>query len=347
MLIRFGGKNHLEKLSLEDIGYDLEIGRIVDEVRKLGARRILIQMPDGLKHLAPYISKRLEKDLSGVEIAFSASPSWGACVLEDTEALEGGYDLLVHIGHIEYPFYRPRHRTIFIPAYSTIDIPTELIARAAEILAGRNVRKVAIFSTIQHARQVKKVAEILSQGFEVIIHSGGPFLVGCDYSKPYSIKSYVDGYVIISGGVFHALGLGLAIPGKPLVKIDPYENKAVDMMPEVEKILRKRLYMIYRAMDARTWVLIDGIKGQNRAWYRRYLKDLIEKRGGKAIEYIGYIINRETLLNIDNQEIDAYVILACPRIPTDDLDDFHKPVLTPAEARMALTGAIQNYTLPW
>jgi diphthamide synthase subunit DPH2 len=65
MLIRFGGKNHLEKRSLEDIGYDLEIGRIVDEVRKLGARRILIQMPDGLKHLAPYISERLEKDLSG------------------------------------------------------------------------------------------------------------------------------------------------------------------------------------------------------------------------------------------------------------------------------------------
>ena len=332
---------------MADIGYDLELEKVVDEARKLGARKILIQMPDGLKHLAPYILEKLSRDLSGVEIAFSASPSWGACVLDDIEALEGGYDLLIHIGHVEYPFYRPRHRTIFIPAYSTLEIPDDLVERASEILSSRGVKRVAIFSTIQHARQVPKVSEILSRRFEVVIHGGGPSIVGCDYSKPYSIRGLVDGYVVISGGVFHALGLGLAVPGKPLVKIDPYEGKAVDMTPEVEKVLRKRLYMIYRAADARTWVLVDGVKGQNRVWYRRYLRELIERRGGRAIEYIGYVINREVLLNIDTPSIDAYVILACPRIPTDDLDEFHKPVLTPAEARIALTGKIYEYTLPW
>jgi len=328
-------------------GYDLEVGRIVEEARKVGARRILIQMPDGLKHLAPQLLEALEKELEGVEVVFSASPSWGACVLDDLEAREGGYDLLVHIGHIEYPFYRPRHRTLFIPAYSTLEVSEELVERASEILEGRGVKRVAIFSTIQHARQVPRVAELLSKKFEVVIHSSGAPIVGCDYSKPYSIRGLVDGYIVISGGVFHALGLGLAVPGKPLVKIDPYEGKAVDMTPEVEKMLRKRLYMVYRAMEARTWVLIDGVKGQNRSWYRRYLRELIERRGGRAIEYIGYVINKEVLLNIDRPEIDAYVILACPRIPTDDIDDFHKPVLTPAEARMALTGRIGEYTLPW
>lgn len=327
--------------------YDLEIERIVGEIRRLGARRILIQMPDGLKGLAPYLEDELRKRAGDLEIVFSASPSWGACVLEDLEAMEGGFDLLVHIGHVEYPFYRPRHRTLFIPAYSNIEIPVDLVERASEILERRGVKRVGLFTTIQHARQIPRVAEILSKRYHVVLHSMGSALVGCDYSKPYSLRGYVDAYVIISGGVFHALGLGLAIPGKPVIKIDPYEGKAVDLTDEIERTIRKRIYMIYKAMDARTWALIDGVKGQNRSWYRRYLRELIEKRGGRAIEYIAYIITRETLLNIDKPDIDAYVVLACPRIPTDDLGDFHKPVLTPAEARMALTGRVDSYTLPW
>jgi 2-(3-amino-3-carboxypropyl)histidine synthase len=327
--------------------YDLEIERIVGEIRRLGARRILIQMPDGLKGLALYLENELRKRAGDLEIVFSASPSWGACVLEDLEAMEGGFDLLVHIGHIEYPFYRPRHRTLFIPAYSNIEIPGDLVENASEMLMRRSVKKVGLFTTIQHARQIPRVAEILSKRFQVVLHSSGSALVGCDYSKPYSLRSYVDAYVIISGGIFHALGLGLAISGKPVIKIDPYEGKTVDLTEEIERTIRKRIYMIYKAMDARTWVLIDGVKGQNRSWYRRYLRELIERRGGRVIEFISYIITRETLLNIDKPGIDAYVVLACPRIPTDDLEDFHKPVLTPAEARMALTGRVDSYTLPW
>ncbi len=332
---------------VENVGYDLEIDRVVEEVRRISAKRILIQLPDGLKPLIPYIDGELRKRLGSVEVVFSASPSWGACVLDDVEAIQGGFDLLVHVGHIEYPFYKPGFRTLFIPGYSLLEISEEVVGQAIEILRGRGVRRVALFSTIQHSKQVPRVAGILSKHFEVTIHSGGPAIVGCDYSKPYSIRGRVDAYVVISGGVFHALGLGLAVPGKPLIKIDPYEGRAKDLTQEVEKILRKRLYMVQRAFDARTWVLIDGVKGQNRSWYRGYLRGLIEKRGGRAIEVIASTINRDTLLNIDRSEIDAYVILACPRIPTDDLDDFHKPVLTPAEARMALTGRLEGYTLPW
>lgn len=330
-----------------DLSYDFEIPRIVDEIRRISARRIMIQMPDGLKRFSWFLREELRKQVPGLEIVFSASPSWGACVLEDVEAAEGGFDLLVHIGHVEYPYYRPRHRTLFIPAYSLLEIPEDLVEQASEILRSRGVRRVAVFSTIQHARHVDKVSKALSKSFEVILHSLGTSLVGCDYSRPYSIRSSVDGYLMISGGVFHPLGIGLTIPGKVIVKLDPYEGRAVDLTPEVDKILRRRLYMISRAMDARTWCLVDGVKGQSRPWYRRYLRELIERRGGEAIEYIASTITRETLLNIDTSEIDAYTILACPRIPTDDLWDFHKPVLTPAEARMALTDKLENYTFPW
>ncbi len=330
-----------------EIGYDLEIDRIVEEVRGLSARRILIQLPDGLKPLIPHIDGELRKRLPGVEVVFSASPSWGACVLDDVEALHGGFDLLVHVGHIEYPYYRPRFRTLFIPAYSLLEVSEDVVNQAVEILRGRGVKRVALFSTIQHVKQIPRVAETLSKYFEVVLHSGGSAIVGCDYSRPYSVRGRVDGYAVISGGVFHTLGLGLSIPGKPLVKIDPYEGRAVDLTPEVEKILRRRLYMIQRAMDARTWVLVDGVKGQNRSWYRGYLRSLIERGGGRAIEIVASVITRETLLNIDRPEIEAYVVLACPRIPTDDLDDFHKPVLTPAEARIALTGRLEDYTFPW
>jgi len=328
--------------------YDFELDRLASHIREKGYRRILIQIPDGLKIYIPYIYTELRKRVGEyVEIVFSGDSAWGSCMLIDQETRIGGYDLLVHIGHIEYPYYKPSHNIIFIPAYSLLDIDKSIIEQAIELLKKYNARRISVFSTIQHFRLLPMVISELSKYFEVVYSGKGFVVMGCEYSAPFSVIHRIDAFVIISGGVFHGVGLGLHDSIKPVIKIDPYERRSIDLTNEILRIRQVRYYKIMQALEARHWILIDGVRGQNREWYRKYLQKLIEERGGEYIVYISENITREFLLNIDTKWADVYVVLACPRIPIDDLSDFHKPVLTPAEARMILTSRIDKYSFPW
>jgi 2-(3-amino-3-carboxypropyl)histidine synthase len=332
---------------LKEPPYDFEIEKIADVILRGGYKKILIQMPDGLKIYSKYIRDEIVKRVGNVEIVFSGDSAWGSCLLDDVEAARGGYDLLVHIGHIEYPYYKSSHRTLFIPAYSRLSISEDLISKLFDALDLYKINSVGVVSTIQHIKLLPEVLKVLSTRYKVFKGSGLGAVMGCEYSSAIAISRYVDAYVIISGGVFHGLGLGLSVLGKPVIKLDPYESKVVDLTKEIDKILRIRIHKIHEASEARNWVLIDGVKGQNRSWFRRYLEHLIKSRGGDYIVYVSENITKDLLINIDSSWVDAYIILACPRIPIDDLYDFYKPVLTPAEARMILTGKKDRYYFPW
>jgi diphthamide biosynthesis enzyme Dph1/Dph2-like protein len=43
------------------LGFDFEEKRIKQEITKLGAKRVLLQMPEGLKPEAPKLAKIIEK----------------------------------------------------------------------------------------------------------------------------------------------------------------------------------------------------------------------------------------------------------------------------------------------
>jgi len=81
---------------LEDIEeeYDLELGRIVKEIKKEKARKVLLQFPDGLKPYAVSIVNRLKEKVNA-EFFIWFSSCFGAC---DTPKLDG-FDLLVQFGH--------------------------------------------------------------------------------------------------------------------------------------------------------------------------------------------------------------------------------------------------------
>lgn len=76
--------------------YDLELERVKGEIRKSKAKKVLIQMADGLKPKATEIADELEK--TGAKVYIWAASCFGAC---DTPNVKG-FDLLVHFGHSEW-----------------------------------------------------------------------------------------------------------------------------------------------------------------------------------------------------------------------------------------------------
>ena len=77
--------------------YDLELEKAVKEIKKQKAKRICLQLPDGLKRYAGDIKDRLEKETK-TEVLIWFGSCYGACDMPaGIEKL--GVDLLIQWGH--------------------------------------------------------------------------------------------------------------------------------------------------------------------------------------------------------------------------------------------------------
>jgi len=73
--------------------YELELERVVGEIRKSGAGSVLLQLPDGLKPWGPALVDYLSGKYDA-EISIWLGACFGACDLPDSDA-----DLVVQFGH--------------------------------------------------------------------------------------------------------------------------------------------------------------------------------------------------------------------------------------------------------
>ena len=346
---------------LGDIPYIIDLSLALKAARESAAKRIVVQMPDGLKPYSINIISCLEDNLADAEIYLHSDSTFGACDLQYGQ-LEATLkpDLIIHIGHTPYPAelahkgLEPRNiKVVYVPALSVLDPSRESIVKAGELLKKYGARRIAIAATAQHTHKVRKLSTELSKlGFEVAIPRGlTPFftesqIIGCDYRLPRSVKN-VDAYVYLGSGVFHPLGLYLST-FKPVIRVDPYRGDADDLTPYGEKLYRNRLHVVARAMDASRWGLIVGLKtGQYRPWLVKRLEDAIKAKNGSFVRIASEVLTEKELVNIDNDWFDAFIVTSCPRLPTDDFWNYHKPVLTPGEAFMALSRKLEPYRFPW
>lgn len=79
--------------------YDLELGKIVAEIKKQKAKRVLLQFPDGLKIYSAAIVSELEKRTKNkIEFLIWLGSCFGACDIPNVPK-NLKIDLLVQFGH--------------------------------------------------------------------------------------------------------------------------------------------------------------------------------------------------------------------------------------------------------
>lgn len=85
-----------------DMQYDLELPRIVKEIKAKKAKLVCLQLPDGLKPKAKEMADAIREE-TGAEVLIWAGSNYGACDLAiDVQRL--GVDLLIHYGHSEWKY---------------------------------------------------------------------------------------------------------------------------------------------------------------------------------------------------------------------------------------------------
>ncbi len=318
--------------------HEVSSREILKTLRELNAKRVLIQTPEGLKKEAQALADFLEEN--GIEAIISGDINYGACDPADREAKLLGCDALIHLGH-SYMRLHLEVPTIFVPAFANVDVIPALERNLGEI--GKLGRRIALVTTAQHINQLGRAREFLEKkGFDVLVGEGDSRVswsgqvLGCNFA---AAKVDAEGVLFIGAGYFHPLGVAVAT-GKPTLAVNPYSGDAIWMDEEAERLIRKRWAQIAKAMDAQKFGVITSTKkGQLRLAEAKRIVELLREHGKYARLIAMNHINYRALEGFD---FDAYVVVACPRVPIDDYENWRKPVLTPTEVEILL-GLRQDY----
>jgi 2-(3-amino-3-carboxypropyl)histidine synthase len=306
--------------------FDLEEKRLANEIRKRKVKRVLIQLPEGLKPYAPRLAVVVEN--AGAQALISADPCYGACDLAISGAQALSADLIVHYGHSKMI----EHATmpvVYFEAKAKIDIKISM-KKALPLL--KSWKSIGVVTTVQHVHELDVVKDILLKAKkEVVIGDAGRLkypgqVLGCDYSNAKAIKDLVSAFLFVGGGKFHAEGVSLAT-SKPTIIADPYENQAYNIESEVEKTRKQRMAIISEAKKAETFGVLIGLKsGQSYLQKAISLKEKLQSKGKKALLFVIREVAPEALMQFPS--VDAFVNTTCPRLAIDDAIRFSKPMLT-------------------
>ncbi|UCF45100.1 MAG: diphthamide biosynthesis enzyme Dph2 [Candidatus Bathyarchaeota archaeon] len=309
--------------------FDFEEERIKQEIAKFGAKRVLLQLPEGLKVEGPRLAKIIEE--TGTVPIISADPCYGACDLATAEAERLGIDLIIHFGHAKLVKHE-QVPTVYVEARATVTVD-DAVEKSIPLLSKHD--KIGLATTVQHVQTLAYAREILVRaGKTVMIGDAGRVnysgqVSGCDYSNVRSIAHDVEIFLFIGGGQFHALGIALST-FKPTIIANPYEKRAYSIDEEAQKILKQRWACVEEAKHATTFGVIVGLKlGQKQLDHALRIKEIAEKNGKMAFLFAIREIVPEALMEFPT--VDAYVNTACPRISIDAPSRFLKPVLTENE----------------
>ncbi|MGQ9543772.1 MAG: diphthamide biosynthesis enzyme Dph2 [Candidatus Bathyarchaeia archaeon] len=317
------------------MSFQFEIDRLISEVKRRRVRRLLLQMPDGLKGHAIHISKEV-KDKTGVEVYISAGACYGGCDVAISQARVVHADLIAHYGHTEFARVK-EYPSIFLEAKSDLSLDHILKESEKKLSA---YRRVGVATTIQHLNKLGDVREHLNKlGIEVAVTPRGGRnkycgqIIGCDYTPLKMVADRVESFMII-GSRFHGLGASLAV-NKPVILADPYSNIVMEMDGAKRSMILRRYAMIDEAKAAKTFAILLSIKiGQYSPDTANMLRNMIVARGREAVIIVADEVSPASLENFE--EVEIFVNTACPRLSLDDSERFAKPMLLPREALVSI-----------
>lgn len=319
--------------------YDIDLEKAANIIKEKDYKRVVLQIPEGLKTNISEFVDFLENQTSA-NVIISADPCFGACDILNSDFKDLNIEFVVQIGHSPIPnienFPIP---TLFVNAKSDFDV-SKVIEKAIPSIKGK---KVGLLSTAQHVHMLDNVGDILEKnGFEPVIGRGDSRIefkgqiLGCNFSAAKSIIDRIDSFLYIGSGNFHPLGLLLSTK-KSVIACDPYTNevKEKELDDLKDMTLRQRYGAIARSKDAKVFGILVGLKkGQQRIELAYKLKEKLDSKKKKS--YI-FACNNFSSSSLESfRDIDCFVSTACPRIAIDDYMQYKIPIITPVELDILL-----------
>ncbi len=307
----------------------LDLSQGIEKAKELKAKKLGIQIPDGLKYWVFEIVREIEKE--GFEVIVSGKHSYGSCDI-DTELIKE-VDLLLHFVH---PPVMDVEGVVYVPYF--VDYKAKDVARALESFNLPD--NVSLIATAQYAHRLEEVREELGKlGVEAKIKKGSSRVklkgqvLGCNFT---AVDRKSKAIVFVGDGTFHPRGASV-YSGKDVYAVSPLEGK-VRVFGERDrlKFLKERYTLVAKAKECeRFCIAVSSKPGQKRMNLAFKAESLL--RGKSITIYMDEV-------SLENFPCDCIVNTACPRIAYDDWRRFKKPVLTVSELEI-LAGIREDYEM--
>jgi len=314
--------------------FDLEETRLKEEIKKRKPKIVFLQLPEGLKPVAPRLASIVEE--AGALPIVSSDPCYGACDLPISEAKLLGADLIIHYGHSPMTL-NTELPVLYVEARTKISIK-EALKKALPILESWN--KIGLVTTVQHIHKLDETKKMLEVAGKTVFvgntdstkHPGQ--VIGCDFGNAQAVSEDVEAFLFVGGGRFHAIGVALTT-GKPTIIADPYEELAYPIKDDTRRVIMQRWGNISEAKEAKSFGILISLKsGQMRLRAALEIKQKLERNGLKATLLALREVTPSTLMQFPT--LDAFVNTACPRLSLDDAPNYSKPLLYINEALVLL-----------
>uniref|UniRef100_A0A8D0FQ80 2-(3-amino-3-carboxypropyl)histidine synthase subunit 1 n=1 Tax=Strix occidentalis caurina TaxID=311401 RepID=A0A8D0FQ80_STROC len=280
--------------------YNFEIPKTIWRIRQAQAKKVALQMPEGLLMFACTIADIVER-FTDAEAVVMGDVTYGACCVDDYTARALGADFLVHYGHSCLMLGCPQS----CPAVLGTTGLGHALCRSLSLLTPR---------LPQAASQ-----ELRSQ-YKVCVPQCKPLspgeILGCTSPRLAQDTDAIDGVGQVEG-------------------YDPYSKVFSQEHYGHERMRRARQDAIRAAAGARCWGLILGTLGrQGSPGILQHLESRLRALGRPFVRVLLSEIFPSKLRLFP--DVDTWVQVACPRLSIDWGEAFSKPLLTPYEAAVAL-----------
>lgn len=327
-----------EAIKLLPHNYNFEIHKTVWNIKKHGAKRVALQMPEGLLIYSLIISDILEQ-FCNCETVVMGDVSYGACCIDDYTARALDCDFVVHYAHsCLVPIDVTAIKILYI--FVTISVDEDHIMKTLKKNFPVGTR-LAVFGTIQFNPTIHSIKEKFLSDESHVIYVIPPQIrplsrgevLGCTSERLN--EEQFDAMVYIGDGRFHLESAMIHNPNIPAFRYDPYNRKFTREGYDQSRLVELRTEAIETATGAKTFGLILGALGRqgNLATVEK-LEQKLAAAGKTVVKIVLSEIFPQKLAMFDN--IDAFVQVACPRLSIDWGYAFNKPLLTPYETNVLL-----------
>ena len=328
-------------IALLPSNYSFEIHKTIHRIRTSGAKKIALQMPEGLLMFATTISDILTRFCPGTSTLIMGDVTYGACCIDDYTARALGCDLLVHYAHsCLIPVSVTTIKTLYVFVDIAIDVPHLLST------IDRNFQpttRLALVGTIQFNSTIHEVAAALrAQGRSIQVPQIAPLsrgeILGCTSPnlRATPLPDSPHAILYLGDGRFHLESAMIHNPALPAYRYDPYSRRLTRESFDHDTLYSVRREAILTARRAQKWGLILGTLGrQGNPHTLTLIQRLLEKEGREVVLLaLSEIFPGKLALMGD--DVGAWVQVACPRLSIDWGYAFERPLLSPYEALVAL-----------
>ncbi|KAI5291175.1 Diphthamide biosynthesis protein 1 [Ascosphaera aggregata] len=324
-----------DAIELLPSNYNFEIPKTIHQIRQTGAKRVALQLPEGLLIFATTISDIISQFCPGTETLIMGDVTYGACCIDDYTPRALGCDMLIHYAHsCLVPINVTTIKTLYVFVEIRIDT-THLISTLE-----RNFlkdKKIAIVGTIQFNSTINGLKPALERaGLNISIPQILPLsrgeILGC--TSPV-LPNDITSIVCIGDGRFHLESIMIQNPDIPAYRYDPYSRVLSREWYTHEEMHSLRRDAISKARAAKKWGIVLGTLGrQGNPNTLTVIENELNKRGCPPVKILLSEVLPQKLATMP--DVDCWVQIACPRLSIDWGYAFSRPTLNPYEALVAL-----------